>query len=1444
MSQESKPTFLSPFRRRSSRRLSGNGDEGNAATNDQQTDITVPLNLNDESSGLAAAGDSYGSLSNESINDTELGDGSFISPTSSANSSRRSLVSPRTLMSPLLGENLLDTDAEDEISLEQDLLPGATTTGKAAASSSSRLGIPQPPRLDLPPIPRRPSSASPPPKAYPDSYQNQTTPRGGRIGGGIGGGSRVAAESPSSVNAQPGDWDSVGKSYGTGSGVGGGDGTSPSNGSRGGPESAAPRFPILMNMTGTKNGQRGKCAILTRIVIVAGLLLLTTILAIIMSNSSGWWSSSNGASSDDVSVTTTLAIPFPKVDRAAYGDPAEKIVDTTLFDPRLLGTPSSQSQGGDEESKEPGNTTSTRLRHLAAVKNIQSATSLLKVPFPTGAFWTNLVLKSTTDNGLSYPIFAYPYGYKWSASKLLTSYPPLRRKIDSKSIRDVFQPDLTFGSAEEVLMRHVVSFDPLSVSVRFLNSEHQERTSYWESYIVRGSPYVTIKYRAATPMISPLSNFKSVMCPRDDSGNYKDTPTINKAQVGTFPQATKSKNDTSGNQRLLDSAGGTWGVCSMKSGGEPQADVTLTGVQFLFQTQENLTWLVFASSPITLIYDAAGRRTVKSSKPFTGVLRFALVPPPVDDDGIASAGSSGIHDSVQLSASSGVKRLIYHASIYPVAGHVAWEFQKETTLGGKSNLNQALSSVVGDGISSIGSTIGTIASGSTSSNKYATVKFEYDILSMSDTAQQSTDRSSLKSQLLMLALPHHADQMSTGLLKGDQFDLGYQCIKGMMQPVVGDSWQYQEALPALGFDDDETLLGLSTMDDTIRDSILDQVKKDLVRVLPAFDENVYGFGKQTARLAQLVHIGHMLSLPSANTKSKANNEEEGKDKNSAHPAPGFVEDGLDSLRKYVCTFLRDGQKDKLFFDSKFGGMVTKDGLEDTQADFGNGRFNVRFLLNVTIFPLFGIMSRSIGKSLTQHPSSFLLQKDHHFHYGYLLYASAILAKYDAHFLHDYGPYVDSLLFDVAYSSNSESGLSDDDNFFPFTRHLNWFDGHSFASGLFPYGNGKSQESSSEAVNCYYGAYLWSKVRFGDGGGIDSTSGNTIGGKGGTDFARLLLAMELRGARTYWHMLPSGDDKGNSSETKASSVYNNRFAKNYMVGNLGMLDAVCSTWFGTNPLYVHMINFVPLTAATSLLFDVNYVKEEYKNALSKLYDGVEMAWKGYVVADRAIVDPNGAWKDAKKLISYELDAALSLSQLLYFISTRKEFSASSGGSSSGPDNADTSSEPSYPTSSSSSACEVHSGCVDLGLSGECCPTSGGLTLGCCQESGSEGSEEQEAPAPSPSSSSSEGKKESTGEAAAASCEAHFNCVEVGLSGDCCPTASGIILGCCGDGGGDISSSESNEAADKTTNADDSGEGESGNNISGSSCSVHPQCADAGLTGNCCPTDAGNFLECCS
>lgn len=156
------------------------------------------------------------------------------------------------------------------------------------------------------------------------------------------------------------------------------------------------------------------------------------------------------------------------------------------------------------------------------------------------------------------------------------------------------------------------------------------------------------------------------------------------------------------------------------------------------------------------------------------------------------------------------------------------------------------------------------------------------------------------------------------------------------------------------------------------------------------------------------------------------------------------------------------------------------------------------------------------------------------------------------------------------------------------RHKSWFDGHSFASGLFPFADGKSQESSSEATNCYYGAYLWSKVRW----------GSSAEGSKHVNFARLLLATELTGAKTYWHMVPpveSAAETGGSRRLLSNSTrsqnswqppaaYNSVFEKNYMVGNLGMTDVNCRTWFGTENIYVHLINFMPVTAITSELFE--------------------------------------------------------------------------------------------------------------------------------------------------------------------------------------------------------------------------------------------------------------------
>lgn len=51
-------------------------------------------------------------------------------------------------------------------------------------------------------------------------------------------------------------------------------------------------------------------------------------------------------------------------------------------------------------------------------------------------------------------------------------------------------------------------------------------------------------------------------------------------------------------------------------------------------------------------------------------------------------------------------------------------------------------------------------------------------------------------------------------------------------------------------------------------------------------------------------------------------------------------------------------------------------------------------------------------------------------------------------------------------------------------------------------DGKSQESVSESINAYYAVYLL---------------GVAIGDHDMKDWGRVLLAMEVRGARKYWQM---------------------------------------------------------------------------------------------------------------------------------------------------------------------------------------------------------------------------------------------------------------------------------------------------------------------------------------
>ncbi|HEY8992431.1 MAG TPA: glycosyl hydrolase [Candidatus Microsaccharimonas sp.] len=90
--------------------------------------------------------------------------------------------------------------------------------------------------------------------------------------------------------------------------------------------------------------------------------------------------------------------------------------------------------------------------------------------------------------------------------------------------------------------------------------------------------------------------------------------------------------------------------------------------------------------------------------------------------------------------------------------------------------------------------------------------------------------------------------------------------------------------------------------------------------------------------------------------------------------------------------------------------------------------------------------------------------DHHFHYGYFIYAASIFGKYDADFMKTSEKQINLLVADIAaYTLTSN---------FPIERNYDPYAGHSWAAGLSPFADGNNQESSSEAVNAWNGVALW------------------------------------------------------------------------------------------------------------------------------------------------------------------------------------------------------------------------------------------------------------------------------------------------------------------------------------------------------------------------------------
>jgi endoglucanase Acf2/PKD repeat protein len=230
--------------------------------------------------------------------------------------------------------------------------------------------------------------------------------------------------------------------------------------------------------------------------------------------------------------------------------------------------------------------------------------------------------------------------------------------------------------------------------------------------------------------------------------------------------------------------------------------------------------------------------------------------------------------------------------------------------------------------------------------------------------------------------------------------------------------------------------------------------------------------------------------------------------------------------------------------------------------------------------------------LTGYPSGFGADtqiNDHHFHHAYSIYSAAAVAQYDSAWAapDNWGGMVNMLIRDAA-------SWDREDPLFPFLRNFDIYAGHSWASGHSDFPDGNNQESSSESINFAVSAILW---------------GEATGQTDIRDMGIFLYTTEVAAIEQYWF-----------------DVEDVVYPVDYPFVALGIVwgaKGAHTTWFGSNPEFIHGINLLPVNSGSLYLGrHPEYVVRNY-NAMAAASGGQPTLWKDVMWQYLALADPNRA-----------------------------------------------------------------------------------------------------------------------------------------------------------------------------------------------------------------------------
>ena len=192
--------------------------------------------------------------------------------------------------------------------------------------------------------------------------------------------------------------------------------------------------------------------------------------------------------------------------------------------------------------------------------------------------------------------------------------------------------------------------------------------------------------------------------------------------------------------------------------------------------------------------------------------------------------------------------------------------------------------------------------------------------------------------------------------------------------------------------------------------------------------------------------------------------------------------------------------------------------------------------------------------------------DHHFHYGYFLFAAGVVAQDDPELAARWAPVLDLLAADLASSSGNGA--------FPDLRVLDVWAGHSWASGSAPFADGNNQESSSEAVTAWTGLAAWAGAR---------------GDAALRTQAVWMLSLEAQSARAYW-----------TDVDRSQPVYRGFDHQVVSLNWGGKRDY--GTWFSAEPAAILGIQLIPMSPAASYLRgDPERIRASVAEATGGSYD---------------------------------------------------------------------------------------------------------------------------------------------------------------------------------------------------------------------------------------------------